>query len=356
MHERIEQAAAASSASRGRSRTASTASPSRPTACTSSIAHGVDGARRDRRRRRLRDHRRRVRGRGRGDRRRRRRRVGPRRDGAQGEGAPGRTSSATSGPTSCCSPTSTSPRTRRSPTRCSSTSTTGIAYETVQPADRRAPAARPDERGRGPHGHPGRRALPRARARRPRRAARRRSRRAARRASWCSARATSVGTGVDRAGHGGRGAPARQEPRPAALGRPDPPGPHRDPRERTAARSAGPLPTPTSSSARCSCPPGVRPIVVTEDMVRTHEAGRGDRRRRGRPGRLHRDDPRDHARRSRSTSVHGVLHYAVGNMPGAVPFTSTYASDQRDAAVRAAARDARRGRRNCGRRRRSRSG
>ena len=37
-----------------------------------------------------------------------------------------------------------------------------------------------------------------------------------------------VERGVDRAGHGGRGAPARQEPRPAALGRPDPPGPDHD--------------------------------------------------------------------------------------------------------------------------------
>ena len=31
--------------------------------------------------------------------------------------------------------------------------------------------------------------------------------------------------------------------------------------------------------------------------------------------------------------VHGVVHYAVGNMPGAVPHTSTYALDQRHAAV-----------------------
>ena len=31
---------------------------------------------------------------------------------------------------------------------------------------------------------------------------------------------------------------------------------------------------------------------------------------------------------------HGVIHYAVGNMPGAVPYTSTYALDERDAAVR----------------------
>ena len=35
---------------------------------------------------------------------------------------------------------------------------------------------------------------------------------------------------------------------------------------------------------------GRAPVVVTEDMVRGDEAGRGDRRRRRRPGRVHRDD------------------------------------------------------------------
>ena len=43
--------------------------------------------------------------------------------------------------------------------------------------------------------------------------------------------------------------------------------------------------------------------------------------------------------------AHGVLHYAVGNIPGAVPHTSTYALDERDAAVRGRARDAWRRRR-----------
>ena len=38
-----------------------------------------------------------------------------------------------------------------------------------------------------------------------------------------------VELGVDRRGHGGRGQPARQEPRPAALRRPDPQGPHHHP-------------------------------------------------------------------------------------------------------------------------------
>jgi alanine dehydrogenase len=34
-----------------------------------------------------------------------------------------------------------------------------------------------------------------------------------------------------------------------------------------------------------------------------------------------------------TVSIHGVQHYAVGNMPGAVPFTSTEALGQRDAAL-----------------------
>ena len=42
---------------------------------------------------------------------------------------------------------------------------------------------------------------------------------------------------------------------------------------------------------------GRAPVVVSEEMVKGDEAARGDRRRRRRPGRLHRDDPRDDARR-----------------------------------------------------------
>ena len=112
----------------------------------------------------------------------------------QGEGAAGRRVRATCGPASCSSPTSTSPRTPRSPTRCSSTRSTGIAYETVQPADGALPAARADERGRGPHG-----------ARRSARTSSSASTAAAaccsaarpasaRHASSCSAPATSAGT------------------------------------------------------------------------------------------------------------------------------------------------------------------
>ena len=94
------------------------------------------------------DHRRRLRGR-------RRRRSSPtaadawaQQTGRQGEGAAGRRVRASSAPTSRCSPTSTSPPTRRWPRRCSAAGTTGIAYETVQLADGRAAAAGADERGR----------------------------------------------------------------------------------------------------------------------------------------------------------------------------------------------------------------
>ena len=44
---------------------------------------------------------------------------------------------------------------------------------------------------------------------------------------------------------------------------------------------------------------GRAPIVITEDDGRHDEAGRGDRRRRHRPGRLRRDVPRDHPPRPR---------------------------------------------------------
>ena len=42
---------------------------------------------------------------------------------------------------------------------------------------------------------------------------------------------------------------------------------------------------------------GRAPVVVSEEMVRAMKPRCGDRRRRRRPGRLHRDDPRDDPRR-----------------------------------------------------------
>ncbi len=71
-------------------------------------------------------------------------------------------------------------------------------------------------------------------------------------------------------------------------------------------------------------PAGRAPIVVTDDMVRAMK-----------PGAVIVDVAVDQGGCIETThetthadpvyEVHGVLHYAVGNMPGAVPFTSTYA-------------------------------
>ncbi len=71
-------------------------------------------------------------------------------------------------------------------------------------------------------------------------------------------------------------------------------------------------------------PAGRAPIVVTDAMVRTMK-----------PGAVIVDVAVDQGGCVETThetthadpvyEVHGVLHYAVGNMPGAVPFTSTYA-------------------------------
>jgi alanine dehydrogenase len=71
-------------------------------------------------------------------------------------------------------------------------------------------------------------------------------------------------------------------------------------------------------------PGGRAPVLVTEDMVRTMK-----------PGAVVVDIAIDQGgcvETSHETThedpvyeVHGVLHYAVGNMPGAVPNTSTYA-------------------------------
>ena len=59
-------------------------------------------------------------------------------------------------------------------------------------------------------------------------------------------------------------------------------------------------------------------------MIARDGEGQRRRRRRRRPGRLHRDlpaDDHDHP----TYEVHGVVHYCVANMPGAVAQTSTWA-------------------------------
>ena len=156
--------------------------------------HGVTVLVEHGRGRRLRDHRRRVPRRRRRDRRRRRRRSGRAPGWSEGEGAAGRRVRATSGPASCCSPTSTSPRTPRSPRRCSSARYHRHRLRDRAARRRRAAAARADERGRGAHGDPGR-ARTSSSARTAAAACCSAARPACgRRASWCSAPATSAGT------------------------------------------------------------------------------------------------------------------------------------------------------------------
>ena len=70
---------------------------------------------------------------------------------------------------------------------------------------------------------------------------------------------------------------------------------------------------------------GRAPAVVTEDMVRVDEAGRGDRRRRRRPGRLHRDHPRDDPHRPGLRALSGCSTTRSATCPAPCPHTSTYA-------------------------------
>ena len=128
----------------------------------------------------------------------------------------------------------------------------------------------------------------------------------------------------DRRGHGGRGHRGGSQRRPAArhrsrVARPDPDGDELGPRDRTAGavrrsggrRGAGARGEGSASRRRRAGRRGCRPGSVLVDIsidqggcfetshVTTHS------------------DP--------TYVVDGVVHYCVGNMPGAVPRTSTYA-------------------------------
>ena len=97
-----------------------------------------------------------------------------------------------------------------------------VAYETVETDERRAAAARADERGRRPARGAGRCVLPREAARRPRPAARRRARSIARPRTRDRRRDRRLQRRRDRAGL------RRERDHPRALGRSDAP-PRRDP-------------------------------------------------------------------------------------------------------------------------------
>ena len=110
--------------------------------------------------------------------------------------------------------------------------------------ERPASIARAHERGCRTHGAAARSALPRTTPRGTGRTARRGSRSEAGTRRRTGSRHGWLERGLDRAGHGGRGVDARPKYRPAALGRSDPPWPHRHPGEhsRHDRRASSPMP------------------------------------------------------------------------------------------------------------------
>ncbi len=210
------------------------------------------GARRVGRRRGRVDHRCRLRRRRRRDRADGRRRLGPG-DGHQGQGAqgggvrfPARRPDAVHVPPSGRLPRGRQGAGRRRDDRA------GVRDGAAR--RRRAAVAGADERGRGTPGPAAGRPLPGAPQRRPGRADGRGPRRAAGQGRRPRRRQRGVERGVDRRRHGGRGRPHRQEPRPFALGRPDPPRSDHDAGVEPRAPSSAASPTPTSSSGPCSWP------------------------------------------------------------------------------------------------------
>ena len=189
--------------------------------------HGINVLRRGRRRRGRVDHRRRLRGRRRRHRADRRRRVVAA-DGGQGEGAAGREFGVPAPRPHAVHlpPPRRLPGGRQGAAR--GRARPALAYETVQLDNGALPLLAPmsEVAGRlapqmGAHfleRHNGGRGVLMGGAPGVRPAQGRRARRRQRR----------LERGVDRRRHGGRGRAARQEPRPAALGRPDPPGPDHD--------------------------------------------------------------------------------------------------------------------------------
>ncbi|CAA9333659.1 MAG: Alanine dehydrogenase, partial [uncultured Frankineae bacterium] len=152
-----------------------------------------------------------------------------------------------------------------------------------------AAAARPHVRGGRADGAAGGGALPRASGRWARRAARgsvRRLRRQGRRPGRRGVRAERRG---HRPRHAGRGAPAGQERRPAARGRPDLPGPHADRHvQHLRGRAGRPGRRP---GHRCGPRAGRQgPHPGERRAGRGHEARCGARRHLRRPGRLLRVD------------------------------------------------------------------
>ena len=199
-----------------------------------------------------------------------------------------------------------------------------VAYETIAARRRLAPAAPPDERGRGTHGRAGRRHVPRERARRQGRPARRRARHAARSRRHPRRRRRRPQRGDDRDRHGGAGHGARRPRRHDGLPRGRLRRRDRDALLEPDQHRARPSRARTSSSAPSSSPAPSRPS--------SSPSSSSARWRRGsvvvdvavdQGGCIETCRPTTHDHPT--YEVHGVVHYCVPNMPGAVAQTSTWA-------------------------------
>ena len=200
--------------------------------------------------------------------------------------------------------------------------TTGIAYETVQ-ANGALPLLAPMSEVAGRMATQVGRPLPRARARRPRRAARRRPRRA----PGARRRARRRQRRLERAWIA-QGMEAEVLLLDKNLDRLRWVDQIHQGRIVTLASNRGAVARAVADAdlviGAVLVPAGRAPVVVTEDMVRAMK-----------PGAVIVDVAVDQGGCVETThetthadpvyELHGVLHYAVGNMPGAVPFTSTYA-------------------------------
>ena len=237
--------------------------------------------------------------------------------------------------------------TGRAPTPCIEHGVTGIAYETVELADRSLPLLAPMSEVAGRHGAAGRRRHAAARGRRPRRADGRRLRRLGRQGRRHRRRRLRHERRGDRPRHAGRGhrcwtrtstGCARWTGSTRATCRPS---------RRTRTRSSAPCSTPTSSSAPCSCPGAKAPKLVTNELVSRMKPGLGARRHLHRPGRLLRGLAPDHARRPDVQGPRlGLLLRREHARRGAAHLDVR--ADQRHAAVRRRAGRTRAGATRCG--------
>ena len=202
--------------------------------------------------------------------------------------------------------------------------TTGLAYETVQLRRRRPAPAGPDERGGRPHGDPGRGPLPGADTTAAGACCSAAPPASGRPGSWSSAPATSGWNAAWIA----QGMEAEVILLDKNLDRLRWVDQIHKGRIMTLASNRGAVERAVVEAdlviGAVLVAGGRAPTVVTEDMVRDMK-----------PGAVIVDVAVDQGGCIETThetthadpvyELHGVIHYAVGNMPGAVPHTSTYA-------------------------------